>query len=104
MCTAGDSTGWDVGPPVGSGTSGPVVGSPPHRLIWQAAPGHALPRFLGRECEAGLDFSFSPDQLQLRDAVAQLCAGFDDQYWLARDSDGAFPHAFHQAIAEGGWL
>jgi len=51
-----------------------------------------------------VDFSFSPDQLQLRDAVAQLCAGFDDQYWLARDSDGAFPHAFHQAIAEGGWL
>jgi acyl-CoA dehydrogenase len=51
-----------------------------------------------------VDFSFSPDELQLREAVAQLCARFDDRYWLERDSDGEFPHAFHQAIAEGGWL
>jgi acyl-CoA dehydrogenase len=51
-----------------------------------------------------VDFSFSPDQLQLREAVAQLCARFDDAYWLARDRDGAFPHEFHRAIAEGGWL
>ena len=37
-----------------------------------------------------MDFSFSPDQLQLRDAVAQICARFDDDYWLARTATAAF--------------
>jgi acyl-CoA dehydrogenase len=51
-----------------------------------------------------VDFSFTPEQVRLRDAVEQLCAHFDDGYWLARDRDGAFPHEFHAAVAEGGWL
>ncbi len=51
-----------------------------------------------------MDFSFTPEQVQLREAVEQLCARFDDGYWLARDRDGAFPHEFHAAVAEGGWL
>jgi acyl-CoA dehydrogenase len=51
-----------------------------------------------------LDFSFSPEQIQLRDAIAQLCARFDDAYWLEKDREGGFPHEFHRAVAEGGWL
>ena len=51
-----------------------------------------------------MDFSLSPDQLQLRDAVAGLCARFDDAYWLEKDRDGGFPEEFHRAVAEGGWL
>ena len=51
-----------------------------------------------------MDFSFSPDQMQLRDAIGELCARFDDRYWLAKDREGGFPHEFHAAVAEGGWL
>ncbi len=51
-----------------------------------------------------MDFSFSPEQLAIRDAVARLCAQFDAQYWLERDREGTFPSDFHRAIAEAGWL
>ncbi len=51
-----------------------------------------------------MDFSFSAEQTHLRDAVARLCSRFDDGYWLERDREGVFPHAFHAAVAEGGWL
>lgn len=51
-----------------------------------------------------MDFGFTPEQTQLRDAVAQLCTRFDDGYWRERDRDGVFPHEFHTAVAEGGWL
>ena len=44
------------------------------------------------------DFSFSPDQLQLRERSRSCCAGFDDEYWLAKDRDGGFPHDFHPRL------
>jgi acyl-CoA dehydrogenase len=40
----------------------------------------------------------------IREGVRAVVSRFDDDYWLARDDDGVFPHAFHQAMAEGGWL
>ena len=51
-----------------------------------------------------MDFSFTPEQLAIRDAVLKLCERFDAQYWLERDRDGGFPEDFHRAIAEAGWL
>jgi len=51
-----------------------------------------------------MTFTLTPDQLEIRDAVARLCTRFDDAYWLKKDTDGGFPHEFHQAMAEGGWL
>ena len=51
-----------------------------------------------------MTFALSPEQLEIRDAVARLCTRFDDAYWLKKDTDGGFPHEFHQAMAEGGWL
>jgi acyl-CoA dehydrogenase len=44
------------------------------------------------------------DRQQLRDAMLRQCAAFDDEYWLARDQDGAFPDAFYRAMADAGWL
>ena len=44
------------------------------------------------------------EQLEIRDAVARLCERFGDEYWLQKDTDGAFPHEFHRAMAEAGWL
>ncbi len=40
----------------------------------------------------------------IREGVRAVVTRFDDDYWLARDDDGVFPHAFHQAMAEAGWL
>ncbi len=52
-----------------------------------------------------MTFALTDEQLEIRDAVARLCQRFDDAYWLRHDSeDGGFPHEFHQAMAEGGWL
>jgi len=51
-----------------------------------------------------MDFSFSPEQLAIRTAIEKICARFPDEYWLAKDRDGGFPHDFHRAFAEQGWL
>ena len=51
-----------------------------------------------------MDFSLSPDQEGIRDAVLKICARFPDEYWLERDRDGVFPHEFHKTMADAGWL
>ncbi len=51
-----------------------------------------------------MNFEPTPDQQRIRDAVTTLCAGFDDDYWLACDRDHRFPSEFHAALADGGWL
>lgn len=51
-----------------------------------------------------MDFSFSEEQLQIRDSIEKLCRPFDDQYWLDRDTDGQFPEDFCSALAKDGWL
>lgn len=44
------------------------------------------------------------EHLAIRDAVKKLCAEFDDEYWTQKDNDAEFPHEFHKAMADGGWL
>jgi acyl-CoA dehydrogenase len=51
-----------------------------------------------------MDFTLSGDQRNIRDAVARLCAGFGPDYWLERDTTGAFPREFYDAMAQAGWL
>jgi acyl-CoA dehydrogenase len=51
-----------------------------------------------------MDFSLTPAQQEIREAILKICARFGDDYWLARDADGAFPHELHQALAQAGWL
>jgi acyl-CoA dehydrogenase len=51
-----------------------------------------------------MDFALSASQQSIRDAVAKICARFDDAYWLKRDREGGFPADFHSALAEAGWL
>ncbi len=51
-----------------------------------------------------MDFDLTDDQRAIREAVASVVSGFDADYWLERDNDGEFPHAFHAAMAEAGWL
>ena len=51
-----------------------------------------------------MSFALTPEQLEIREAVARLCERFGDDYWLKKDTEGGFPHDFHRAMAEGGWL
>ena len=51
-----------------------------------------------------MSLTFSTEQQQIRESVMKLCQRFDDQYWLARDSDGVFPEDFCQALVDDGWM
>ncbi|GGH44174.1 acyl-CoA dehydrogenase [Frigidibacter albus] len=51
-----------------------------------------------------MDFELTQEQEAIRDAVAAVCARFDDSYWLTRDREGGFPHDFYDALARDGWL
>ena len=43
-----------------------------------------------------MNSSLTPAQQEIREAVLKVCARFGDDYWLERDTDGEFPHEFHQ--------
>ena len=51
-----------------------------------------------------MDFALTADQRVIDEGIRRVTARFGDEYWLARDRDGAFPHEFRRAVAEGGWL
>src|SRR3979490_507662 len=51
-----------------------------------------------------MTYALTAEQLEIREAVARLCQRFGDDYWLKKDSEGGFPHEFHHAMAEAGWL
>ena len=44
------------------------------------------------------------DQVSIQENVTKICDGFGDEYWSARDQQHDFPHAFHRAMADAGWL
>ena len=50
--------------------------------------------------------SYAPtrEQQEIRAAAERLCARFGDEYWRDKDAEGGFPHEFHRAMAEAGWL
>ncbi len=37
-----------------------------------------------------MDFALTDQQQSIRDAIAKICARFDDAYWLAKDRDGGY--------------
>ncbi len=51
-----------------------------------------------------MDFSLNDDQQNIHDAITKVCGQFGDDYWLARDGDGAFPLDFYKTMAGAGWL
>jgi acyl-CoA dehydrogenase len=51
-----------------------------------------------------MDFGFTQEQAQIREAIGRICARFDDAYWLKKDKAGGFPTELHQALARDGWL
>src|SRR5208337_3569981 len=51
-----------------------------------------------------MDFSLTPDQQNIRDAILKHCSQFPDEYWLERDREAVFPHEFYKSMVEAGWL
>ena len=51
-----------------------------------------------------MNFALTPEQEQIQAAIERVCEPFDADYWLKKDQEGGFPHDFHQALAESGWL
>lgn len=51
-----------------------------------------------------MNFSLTPDQQNIREAVLKQCSRFPDEYWLARDREAAFPEEFFKVMVEAGWL
>src|SRR5467141_1996448 len=51
-----------------------------------------------------MTYALTADQREIRAAVTRLCERFGDEYWLKKDDEGGFPHEFHRAMAEAGWL
>jgi acyl-CoA dehydrogenase len=51
-----------------------------------------------------MNFEMTDEQLSIRSAVEQICTRFPDEYWLEKDRNGGFPHDFHKAFADAGWL
>ena len=51
-----------------------------------------------------MDFSLTPDQQNIREAILKLCSRFPDEYWLEHDRSSVFPNEFYQSLLESGWL
>ena len=51
-----------------------------------------------------MDFSLTPEQERLRQAVGSVCARFPEPYWQRLDKEKAYPEEFVKALTEGGWL
>ncbi len=51
-----------------------------------------------------MNFELSEEQISIQQAIQQLCAKFDDDYWLAHDKSGEFPEEFVKQLVDGGWL
>ena len=51
-----------------------------------------------------MDFALNAQQESIREAILKICSRFDDAYWLQKDREGGFPHEFHKAMADAGWL
>lgn len=51
-----------------------------------------------------MNFDLTDQQRAIDEGVRKVCAGFDDDYWTRHEEEAAFPHEFHRAMADGGWL
>ncbi|PLC55519.1 acyl-CoA dehydrogenase [Pollutimonas nitritireducens] len=51
-----------------------------------------------------MSFVLTEDRKALIAGVEALCEQYPNDYWLERDRDGEYPHAFHRDLAKAGWL
>ena len=51
-----------------------------------------------------MDFSLTPDQIELRSSVERVCASYEPGYWLECDLEERFPEEFYRDMVEQGWV
>ncbi|KAF8519623.1 acyl-CoA dehydrogenase/oxidase [Hysterangium stoloniferum] len=51
----------------------------------------------------GLD-GLTESQIQVREAIAEICKQFPDEYWAEKDQTQTYPNDLHRELAKGGWL
>jgi acyl-CoA dehydrogenase len=51
-----------------------------------------------------VDFTQDEDVTLIREAIRDICAKFDDEYWAEKDAKHEFPWDFYAALAAGGWI
>ena len=51
-----------------------------------------------------VEIALTDEQQAIVDAVKKVTDQFDDEYWSGKEERKEFPHEFHRAMAEGGWL
>ena len=51
-----------------------------------------------------MDITLNEDLRAIDDGVAKICGHFGDDYWTECDQAPRFPHEFHKAMAEAGFL
>ncbi|GAA4339894.1 acyl-CoA dehydrogenase family protein [Pigmentiphaga soli] len=51
-----------------------------------------------------MNFALTEEQRACRAAIERICQDFPLDYWLEKDRHGGFPHDFHKAVADAGWL
>ena len=44
------------------------------------------------------------EHAEYRQAIRELCAGFDGSYWRSLDERAEYPEAFVAALGKAGWL
>lgn len=45
-----------------------------------------------------MNFALTDQQEAIRDAIAKICAGLDDAYWLNKDREGVFRMTFTKRL------
>jgi acyl-CoA dehydrogenase len=51
-----------------------------------------------------MDFSLTPQQLEVRNLAERLCSRFEETYWVEKDEKAEFPEEFYRAVADAGLL
>lgn len=51
-----------------------------------------------------MDIAYSGQHRAIEESIGKICARFGDDYWSGLDEEARFPHEFHMAMADGGWL
>ncbi|KAF2800168.1 acyl-CoA dehydrogenase NM domain-like protein [Melanomma pulvis-pyrius CBS 109.77] len=47
---------------------------------------------------------FTPEQLDVREAISKICSKYPDEYWAEHDESGEYPHELHTDLAKDGWI
>ena len=51
-----------------------------------------------------MDFDFTSEQEQIRNAIQEICRDFSDDYWRELDASRSYPEKFVNELTRGGWL